>query len=1117
MDQAPLNPSTGTITVEELKEVVNLWMQRETGSEEVDYLARKGGDEWIHQGLNTNFKTGISTTTIAQRTQMYGNNEKEKVKSKTFWELAWNALEDFLLRVLIVAGIFSIVINMIMESHDRHIAWIEGFAILLSVAIVVIVSVVNDMKKEKEFQRLNELAEQGKKITIIRDGHVSEDATIGSVLVGDVVILKSGMEIAGDGYVVEGFSLTIDESSMTGETKPMNKDCIAKCLDKKQNLIKEKGASKLGHHDVPSPIILAGTKVLNGSGTMIVINVGKNSAIGKIKDIIDSGEEELTPLQLKLEKIARDIGWFGLGSATIIFVALMLRFIIENSVKNDPMYLREHVGWVNKPAIEHVADVLQYLLIAITVLVVAIPEGLPLAVTLSLAFSVNKMMEDNNLVRKLQACETMGGANIICSDKTGTLTRNEMYLTHFWNGKEKAIFDAERNLPTHFDTYTTEESRKIFLNTIILNSTDDPNQKDGNPTEMAILKYLNLNKVNVLEYREQYPKTHQAPFSSDRKRMSTVITMPDGRVFVFIKGASEYMISISDKYYELETGKEISLTPDLKKSMEDAVESMAGRALRTIGLAFKQVNSIDELDIEKHDDRGIYDYEKSGFTLVGICGIKDIIRAEVPDSVRKCASAGIQVKMVTGDNKITARAIAKEVGIINANNERTALVMEGPEFLRLIGGVICDNCRTLEKCECVANENELSKAENKGKKIRKDTIKNAEEFDKIWRNLCVLARSRPEDKYALVIGLKERDNVVAVTGDGTNDAPALSKANVGFAMGIAGTEVAKQAASILIMDDNFASIVKAVKWGRNIYDAIRKFLQFQLTVNVVAVFLTLISALSVKDAVLSTVQMLWINLIMDTLAALALATEPPYDELLERPPYGKTEYIISPYMMRNIFIASVYQLVVLVIFLFGGQNFLVDPIGKRQLQPYGSHLIVPGRSTSIGGWPAYERNNYDGQYSVHYTYIFNCFVFMQWFNFFNARLLDDSINIFKRIMASRLLIIILLIIVVLQIILLTFTGVAIRVVLWGLDPVGWLISICFAFGIIPLMTLAKILGTSKIFMKFTKGIGNEEISKEQLNRRSTISIRRGHSSRFMAEQPGISQRRSIIENRLGHV
>lgn len=306
------------------------------------------------------------------------------------------------------------------------------------------------------------------------------------------------------------------------------------------------------------------------------------------------------------------------------------------------------------------------------------------------------------------------------------------------------------------------------------------------------------------------------------------------------------------------------------------------------------------MDLKNEDEKGIYSFEKNGFTLVGIAGIKDIIRTGVTESIRICHKASIDVKMVTGDNKITARAIAEEINIISPEERETALVMEGPEFLKLVGGVHCENCMEKSACDCVVNEYQLSKPENKGKKVRKDVIKNPEEFAKIWKNLKVLARSRPEDKYALVCGLKECDNVVAVTGDGTNDAPALKKADVGFAMGIAGTEVAKQAADIMIMDDSFASIVTAVKWGRNIYDSIRKFIQLQLTANVVAVITTFVSAIILKEAIFSAVQMLWFNLIIDSLAALALATEPPHDDLLKRKPYKRTEYIISPLMMKHI-------------------------------------------------------------------------------------------------------------------------------------------------------------------------------------------------------------------------
>ena len=1016
MEETPLTskPMGTYIPMEDLKQLVDQWLQRETGSEEVDNLVARGGYNWLQNGLKTNIKTGIDESTMDEREQIYGNNHVEKIVLKTFWEHCKDALEDFILKILILAGVADIVLHLIVAEGEREIAWVEGFAILVSVFIVTVVTAINNMKKEKEFARLNEEAESGKKITILRNGKTLDNRGIDEVLVGDLVLIKSGMEIAGDGLVVEGYSLQLDESSMTGETKPMTKESIEACLKKKLDLQKTKGIDKIGHHDIPSPIILSGTKVLNGNGSMLVINVGKNSAIGKIKEIMTSGEAELTPLQMKLEKIARDIGMFGLISAIVIFVVLMLRYIIENSLKDG-------AGWNKKTAAEHIFEVLQYFLISVTILVVAIPEGLPLAVTLSLAYSVKKMMLDNNLVRKLQACETMGGANIICSDKTGTLTRNEMYWTNFWNGKEHKIFDSEKDTPINYKDFIEPGSVELFLDTLTFNSLDDPKKKGGNPTEIALLKYLDRCGLDVLQRRLSGEKVFGAPFSSDRKRMSTIIKAKNGKTYAFIKGASEYMIEVSNKFHSLETGIISDLTSDMNKLLEESIENMAKKALRTIGIAYKEVD-LAKLNLETPDERGIFEYEKNDFIILGICGIKDIIRPEVPASVNKCHKAGIDVKMVTGDNKITARAIAREVNIINDRNEHTALVLEGPDFLRRIGGIVCANCPD-KKCECVKNEKEQQKPENKGKQIRKDTIKNQDEFDKIWMKLTVLARSRPEDKYALVIGLRERGNVVAVTGDGTNDAPALSKADVGFAMGISGTEVAKQAASILILDDNFSSIVQAVKWGRNIYDSIKKFLVFQLTVNIVAVITTFVSAVILKEAILSTVQLLWINLIMDTLAALALATEPPTEALLDRKPYKKTDYIITPTMMKMILGQSVYQITVLLIFVFLGEHFLFDIIGQRQLQ-FGKNTIVSGRV--ING---FDRSYYR-EYSIHYTYNFNVFVMMTFFNFFNARILDNSLNIFKDLTKSSLLIAILVIIFVLQIIFLTFCGPAIRVAFW---------------------------------------------------------------------------------------
>jgi Ca2+ transporting ATPase len=1079
--------SSDFIGKEDMIESVTKYQQRKKLCEEVDFLENKGGANWIINGLHTNVDNGIDPSSIDMRKQKYGSNEREKIEIKTFCQLACEALNDYMLIIMCIAGVANIIINMIMEKDHRSTAWIEGFAILLAVAIVVIVQAVNDLKKEKEFQKLNEEVENGKRITIVRNG---QDLFLNNseVVVGDIVRLKGGMEIAGDGILLQGYNVQIDESSMTGETDPIHKATIDECV-KKRNEIQSSGKTgSHGIHDVPTPIMMSGTKVLGGSGIMVVTTVGKDCAIGKIKALVEDGEPEATPLQLKLEKIARDIGIFGLISAVLLFTALMIRFIVENSNK----------GW-EEEALVYVREVLEFFLIAITILIVAIPEGLPLAVTLSLAFSVQKMMKENNLVRRLQACETMGGANIICSDKTGTLTENKMYLTNFWNKKSFEVYNSDTKESLDYNQFMTNDASKVFENVIALNSSEDPAKEEGNPTEQATLKYLHRLGFPVVSHRESHPPVFVADFSSDRKRSSVIIKL-NNRLYVFMKGASEWMLDVSDNFLDLSSGEESNLDFELKNTIEKAIETFATKSLRTIGLCYKEISE-EEMDTETIDKKGIYNFEKDGFTLVGICGIKDILKAQVPEAVLKCHKAGIDVKMVTGDNKITAEAIANDCKIINSNNKYRAIVMEGKDFMTKIGGIVCDHCRDKEECDCVRNEKDLAKKENKNKKVRKDSIRNQKEFDKLWKNLAVLARSRPEDKYALVVGLRERGNVVAVTGDGTNDAPALSKADVGFAMNIAGTEVAKQAADILLLDDNFSSIITAAKWGRNIYDAIKKFLQFQLTVNVVAVLTTFVSSVILKESILSAVQMLWINLIMDTLAALALATEPPREELLDRLPHKKSEYIITPLMIKHILGQAVFQTILLLVVVFAGEHFLFELFRESQQMP-NSILIIQGRRED-----GYDKSKLDNEFSIHFTYIFNIFVMLQFFNFLNCRMLLDEPNIFKEIGKSTLLLFILLIIFILQIIFLTFFGTAIRVHTWGLGPAQW--GLCIGIGLFSLL-VRFILIFIPLEKCCTKGVGNKELPIDQLNSKSSISIKRSHTQNFYSKQPGLGKKGSKV-------
>lgn len=1077
------------ISKEPLVDTVTKYEQRKLLCEEVDYLEQIGGIEWVIEGLHTDVEKGIDPKTIEDRKLAFGSNEREEQKLKGFCELACEALNDLVLIVMCVAGVANIIINMIKEVDHRETAWIEGFAILLAVAIVVIVQAVNDLKKEKEFQKLNDQAEDGKKIILIRGG---EETLISNthVVVGDIVKFKAGMEIAGDGLLLHGYNVQVDESSMTGETEPIHKASLSVCAKKRDDIQSSGKTSKHGIHDVPTPVMMSGTKILGGSGTMIIIAVGDNCAIGKIKLLVNA-EDEITPLQLKLEKIARDIGIFGLVSAVLLFTALLIYYIIQQSIK----------GWGKKETILHVNKIMDFFLIAITILIVAIPEGLPLAVTLSLAFSVQKMMKENNLVRKLQACETMGGANIICSDKTGTLTQNKMFLTDFWNLESRELYDTRTKKYKDYHEFMNLDASKVFENVVALNSTEDPRKDEGNPTELASLKYLHEVGFDVVGHRSQYKPEFVSDFSSDRKRSSVIVKMEGDRYIVFMKGASEWMVGVCNTLLDLSSGSVDNLDFEMKATIDNAIESFAKRALRTIGLVYKEISE-EEMDFETMDESGVYNFEKDGFTFVGVCGIKDTIKPEVPDAVLSCHSAGIDVKMVTGDNKITAEAIAREVNIIHKGNAKTALIMEGPEFMELIGGVICGNCRDEPVCNCVKNQKEKDASDIKNVKIRNDTIKNKEEFDKIYKNLTVLARSRPEDKYALVVGLKERGNVVAVTGDGTNDAPALSKADVGFAMNIAGTEVAKQAADILLLDDNFKSIVTAAKWGRNIYDAIKKFLQFQLTVNVVAVITTFVSSMFLQEAILSAVQMLWINLIMDTLAALALATEPPRDELLDRLPHKKTEYIITPLMIKHILGQSVYQTILLLVIVFTGENFLFEFYRTEQMVP-GSNMIIHGREVD-----GYNKKLFNNESSIHFTYIFNIFVMLQFFNFFNCRMINDEYNIFKYICKSHYLIVILIIIFVLQVIFLTFFGSAIRVHSWGLGPAQW--ALCIAIGLTGILIRLILLAIPFEKMCMKKGLGKKGLTTKELNTKNSISVRKSHNKKFYAKQPTMSKKGSKV-------
>ncbi|XP_061665441.1 plasma membrane calcium-transporting ATPase 3b isoform X6 [Syngnathoides biaculeatus] len=889
------------------------------------------------------------------------------------------------------------------DEGEGEANWIEGAAILLSVACVVLVTAFNDWSKEKQFRGLQSRIEQEQKFTVVRKGNVIQ-IPVADMVVGDMAQVKYGDLLPADGILVQGNDLKIDESSLTGES-----DHVRKSVDK-------------------DPMLLSGTHVMEGSGRMLVTAVGVNSQTGIIFTLLGAGDaeedgkekkgmekrrwgkqpdgtvennqnkakkqdggvamemqplksaeggevedrekkktnipkKEKSVLQGKLTKLAVQIGKAGLVMSAITVIILVLYFVIDT-------FVVEGHAWVTECTPVYIQYFVKFFIIGVTVLVVAVPEGLPLAVTISLAYSVKKMMKDNNLVRHLDACETMGNATAICSDKTGTLTTNRMTVVQAYVGDvhHRLIPDAGQINPRTLDLLVNAISiNSAYTSKILPPDVEGGLAKQvGNKTECGLLGFVLDLQQDYTPVREQIPEERLYKvytFNSVRKSMSTVIKLPDGSFRLYSKGASEIMLK-KCSYILDANGEARSFRPrDRDEMVKQVIEPMACEGLRTICIAYRDLPSDPEPDWENEGEI------VTELTCITVVGIEDPVRPEVPEAIRKCQRAGITVRMVTGDNINTARAIAAKCGIIHPGDD--FICLEGKDFNRRI-------------------RNEKGEIEQ-------------ERIDKIWPKLRVLARSSPTDKHTLVKGIidssiVEQRQVVAVTGDGTNDGPALKKADVGFAMGIAGTDVAKEASDIILTDDNFSSIVKAVMWGRNVYDSISKFLQFQLTVNVVAVIVAFTGACITQDSPLKAVQMLWVNLIMDTFASLALATEPPTEALLLRKPYGRNNPLISLTMMKNILGHGVYQLVIIFTLLF---------IGERMFN------IDSGRNAPLHSPP-----------SEHYTIIFNTFVLMQLFNEINARKIHGERNVFDGIFSNPIFC---------SIVLGTF-AVQIVIVQWGGKP-----------------------------------------------------------------------------------
>uniref|UniRef100_A0A8C7DM96 Calcium-transporting ATPase n=1 Tax=Oncorhynchus kisutch TaxID=8019 RepID=A0A8C7DM96_ONCKI len=1015
------------ITVMDLRDLMEL-----RSGEAVTKIADSYGDV---QGLCRRLKTspieGLSGNPVdlEKRHTAFGKNFIPPKKPKSFLALVWEALQDVTLIILEIAAVISLGLSFyhppggdselcgetasgVEDEGEAQAGWIEGAAILFSVAIVVLVTAFNDWSKEKQFRGLQSRIEQEQKFTVIRKGQVIQ-IPVSELVTGDIAQIKYGDLLPADGILIQGNDLKIDESSLTGES-----DQVRKSLEK-------------------DPMLLSGTHVMEGSGRMVVSAVGLNSQTGIIFTLLGAGDgdeekkikkgkrwgggrqmhiamekepevevkqvkrvqitkKEKSVLQGKLTKLAVLIGKAGLIMSAVTVVILILYFVIDTfGVQGRP--------WLKECTPIYIQYFVKFFIIGVTVLVVAVPEGLPLAVTISLAYSVKKMMKDNNLVRHLDACETMGNATTICSDKTGTLTMNRMTVVQAYLGDThyKKVPEPDVIKPSTLEVLVNSIAINSAYTTKILSPAKEGGlpRHVGNKTECSLLGFVLELKRDYQPIRDEIPeeKLYKVyTFNSSRKSMSTVLKNTDGSGFrMYSKGASEIVLRKCSRILDTNGEPRIFKPKDRDEMVKVVIEPMACDGLRTICVAYRdfpaeagEPNWDNEADILNE------------LTCICVVGIEDPVRPEVPDAILKCQRAGITVRMVTGDN---------------INNR-----------------------------PCHSNQ----------------VLSWGQRLDKVWPKLRVLARSSPTDKHTLVKGIMdstvlETRQVVAVTGDGTNDGPALKKADVGFAMGIAGTDVAKEASDIILTDDNFTSIVKAVMWGRNVYDSISKFLQFQLTVNVVAVIVAFTGACITQDSPLKAVQMLWVNLIMDTLASLALATEPPTESLLLRKPYGRNKPLISRTMMKNILGHAVYQLTIIFTLLFAGENIF---------------NIDSGRNAPLHSPP-----------SEHYTIVFNVFVMMQLFNEINARKIHGERNVFEAIYRNPIFCSVVLGTFVLQIVIVQVGGKPFSCTALTIDQWLW----CVFIGVGELLWGQLISAIPTHHLKFLKEAGHgthkEDVPENEMN------------------------------------
>ena len=857
------------------------------------------------------FHLGLTDQEVLQSREKHGVNLLTPPKRPSLLKLYLEKFEDPVVRVLLVAAVFSLIISIIENEYAETIGIIA--AILLATGI----GFYFEYDANKKFDLLNAVNEETL-VKVIRNGRIQEIPRK-DVVVGDIVVLETGEEIPADGELIEAISLQVNESNLTGEPV-INKTTVEADFDEEATYA--------------SNLVMRGTTVVDGHGSMKVLRVGDATEIGKVARQSTEQSTEPTPLNIQLTKLANLIGKIGF---TVAGLAFLIFFIKDVVLYFDFGALNGWHDWL--PVL---GRTLKYFMMAVTLIVVAVPEGLPMSVTLSLALNMRRMLATNNLVRKMHACETMGAITVICTDKTGTLTQNLMQV------HEPNFYGLKDGGKLADDDISKLIAEGISANsTAFLEETGEGEKPKGvgNPTEVALLLWLNGQNRNYLELRERAQVLDQLTFSTERKFMATLVKSPlIGKKVLYIKGAPEIVLGKCKEV--ILDGRRVD-SVEYRSTVEAQLQSYQNMAMRTLGFAFRIVE-------DNEPDDCVALVSENNLNFLGVVAISDPIRPDVPAAVAKCQSAGIGIKIVTGDTPGTATEIARQIGLWKP---------EDTERNRITGVAFAE----------LSDEEALNRV----------------------MDLKIMSRARPTDKQRLVQLLQQKGAVVAVTGDGTNDAPALNHAQVGLSMGT-GTSVAKEASDITLLDDSFNSIGTAVMWGRSLYKNIQRFIVFQLTINFVALLIVLLGSIVGTELPLTVTQMLWVNLIMDTFAALALASIPPSESVMNDKPRRSTDFIISKAMRQNIFGVGTAFLVVLMAMI-------------------------------------YYFTNADGGMTVQrLTVFFTFFVMLQFWNLFNARVFGTTDSAFKGLAKSYGMELIVLAILGGQFLIVQFGGAVFRT-----EPLDW--------------------------------------------------------------------------------